>query len=212
VIVCPLGIDTEMFRVLKKYKIPPRLQSLDIAPGDKVVFFAGRLIEMKGIRYLLEAEKIYNKKKDIRTIVAGGGQLKDMVMETAKNNNAVNYLGFVENDKMPDYYNFIGKHNAVLCVPSSSEGMSLVYLEAMNCGLPVVACCKTDMGELDFMKKNALFAKFGVPADIAEKINYVLNHTPRSRDEISRTVRKYNITNFFNSICKAYDVALERYK
>lgn len=208
VIVCPLGIDTNLFKIRKNFPIPQQLADLHLPQNAKMVFFAGRLIEMKGIRYLLEAEKIYNKHQDVYTVIVGGGKLEDLVKKASMSNPFIHYLGFVDQKEMPFYHNFMAQFQTVFCVPSSSEGMSLVYLEAMNSGMCVVACCKKDMGELDFMQSpNAVFAKFANPKSIAECI-ISLHEKKIVKQDVSRLVKKYNVDNFFNRVLYTYDIVL----
>ena len=203
--VCPLGIDTELFDVKKDFSIPLDIQTLKIPTDASIVMYAGRLIEMKGISSLLRAELIYNRSKNIHTIILGGGKLEKFIRGICRRRSHVHYLGFKEQQDMPLYYNFTGSRNGVFCVPSSSEGMSLVNLEAMACGIRVVACCKEDMGNLDFMQSpNAVFAEFGNESDIADKITKMLHTMAPSRKEIRAKVEKYNPTNMFNYVYNIY--------
>lgn len=108
----------------------------------KIVLYAGRLTENKGIDVLLNATKIYEN-KDILTIIAGGGgllgDLKTQV-ERLKLKNVV-FVGDQEQENLSKLYNIAD----VLAVPSRVEGFGLVAIEALACGTPVVATNKGGM-------------------------------------------------------------------
>lgn len=205
IIICPLGIDTDMFDI-RHYESYGELDDIFSAAESKIVMYAARLIEMKGIKNLLEAEKIYNKGGDVHTIVIGGGDLEEYIKSECKVRKNIHYLGFKEQTLMPMYLNFTAKNNGVFCVPSSSEGMSLVYLEAMACGTRVVASCKNDMSEMDFMQKPfAEFTEFGNIPELAFTIKGMLDRNTLNRKIIKKNMEKYNLSNFQNNMYSLYD-------
>lgn len=96
--------------------------------------FLGRLTEEKGILVLLEAAHLFLKTPKVRLVVAGDGPLREAVEEAARRHGSrLAYLGHRQ-DVRAVYH----AADAVL-IPSLSEGQSLTALEAMACGLPVVA-------------------------------------------------------------------------
>lgn len=207
--VCPLGIDTQLFDIKFKDEISHQLKDLKISDDKQIVLYAGRLIEMKGIRHLMNAEPLYNKSGKIHTILLGGGELEEHVKETCEKRAYMHYLGFKEQNEMPLYYNFAAAHNGVFSVPSSSEGLSLAYLEAMACGLRVVASCMEDMGDLDFMQEPfAVFAKFNDPEDLAEKIMLILKEKEIPREKIRSKIMNYNSKNMLDATFNIYSSIL----
>jgi glycosyltransferase involved in cell wall biosynthesis len=209
IVVVPLGIDTEVFDIRPSPALPEDLRQLRIGEDEKVVLFAGRLIEMKGIRHLLASEPLYNRHNDVHTIILGGGVLEGTVAQACRDRAMVHYLGFKEYASMPCYYNFAAEHNGVFSVPSASEGMSLAYLEAMACGLPVVACCQDDMGELDFMQEPyASFAEFGDAPDLAEKIVTYLERGRPQRTTIRARAARYNVGVMVDGVFEVYKSVL----
>ncbi len=202
--VFPLGIDRNHYDI-RHCQYPQELQILADNRNAKFVMFAGRLIEMKGIKNLLEAEKIYNRSNDVSTILIGGGELEDYVKKIASQRQHVHFLGFKEQKEMPLYLNFIAEHNGVFTVPSSSEGMSLVYLEAMACGARVLASCKKDMAEMDFMQAPyAEFTEFGNMQELADTITVMLSEKPLSRVQIRSNMLKYNLADFRERVWRLY--------
>lgn len=108
----------------------------------KIVLYAGRLTENKGIDVLLNATKIYEN-EDVLTIIAGGGGLLDDLkaqVERLKLKNVV-FVGDQAQENLSKLYNIAD----VLAVPSRVEGFGLVAIEALACGTPVVATNKGGM-------------------------------------------------------------------
>src|SRR6185295_4667659 len=83
--------------------------------------------------------------------------------------DAVRFLGFCQREGLRDYYNSLD----VFVIPSHQEGLGIVGLEAMACGLPVVAtrCGGTE----DYVKNGANGYLVGFFADeMADAIIRVL--------------------------------------
>lgn len=99
-----------------------------------IVLFVGRLVEVKGVRELLEA--IPKIRKPAKVVVIGDGPLGEEVKREAfKNQSKLLFLGRVNNSELPNYYNSAD----VLIVPSThEEGFGRVILEALACGTPVI--------------------------------------------------------------------------
>jgi glycosyltransferase involved in cell wall biosynthesis len=96
------------------------------APG---VGFIGRLTGEKGIDTLLGAMRRVREAVPARLVVAGDGPFRGSVEGAGD----LEYLGAVE-DVVSVYRSL-----TLVAIPSRSEGLSMTALEAMACGLPVVA-------------------------------------------------------------------------
>jgi len=126
------GIDTELFR--------RRLVDRDERP---TVIFVGKLERNKGVSLLLAAAiRLRQTLPNLRLRIVGRGdaELADELQETAASAGAsdlIELCGFVERENLPLYLS-----NAdIFVAPSQYEGgPGFVYLEAMSCGLPVIAC------------------------------------------------------------------------
>jgi glycosyltransferase involved in cell wall biosynthesis len=104
-----------------------------------VVLSTSRLIERKGIEYLIRGFAKFSKDRREKTklILAGSGDqegyLRGLVGQLGID-MLVEFRGPVEHDKMADIY----READVFVLPSLNEGMSNSLLEAMASGLPVI--------------------------------------------------------------------------
>lgn len=125
-------IDLDVFRPLNKTKIRQKLG----LPNKFTVLFVGRLIEMKGIKNLCEAAKENPK---INFIFIGHGPLEDYLLNMDKQHKNILFLGKIDNKEINQYYNLAD----IFCLPSQKrEGFGRVIMEAIACGIPVVASNK----------------------------------------------------------------------
>jgi glycosyltransferase involved in cell wall biosynthesis len=206
VVVIPLGIDASHFDI-RDLPVPEDFAELRIAEHAAVVLYAARLVPMKGILNLLEAARTYGSDGNTHTVVVGGGVLADRVREECQRIGNVHFLGFKSQDELPAYYNAVARHNSVFCVPSRSEGLSVAYLEAMACGMRVVASCYEDMGEMDIMAPPwTSFVPFGQVSALANEVRRVLSSTSTDhRHEIRVRALPYGKDRFVERMSELYE-------
>ncbi len=130
------GIDCKFFH--KGNKSYARAQ-LGLPQKDvRIIGCAGRLTEVKGHTYLIEAMKFLQD--DCILVLAGDGEEREVLEALIKSNNLehrIILLGNIEN--MVYFYQSLD----VFCMSSLNEGLPLSPLEAQACGVPVVL---TDVG------------------------------------------------------------------
>jgi glycosyltransferase involved in cell wall biosynthesis len=107
-------------------------------PGKRVLF-VGRLHPVKGIRYLLGAMSIVHRDMPgAKLILVGDGEERELLESLTDSlglRECVEFAGRVPHERVQDYMN----QAEVFVLPSLSEGFPVTILEAMACGLPVVA-------------------------------------------------------------------------
>ena len=133
-IVVKNGYDVELF---KYDRISPRKRTKKIK-----LISVGGLNYIKGHDILLEAMKILGP--DYFLTIIGDGELIDEYKRYTKENNLIDrisFLGSVEHTKVAAFLN----DSDIFCMPSRSESFGISALEAMACGLPVIA---TKVGEM----------------------------------------------------------------
>jgi len=126
--IIPNGIDTNEFS-------PSTNKNNDTFN----VLCVSRLIERKGIHFLLDAwKKLIEKNQNSKLFIVGEGDMKTVLLEKSEKlgiTNSVNFTGRLVHEKTIDMY----KKADVFVLPSMNEGMSNTILEAMACGLPIVS-------------------------------------------------------------------------
>ncbi|NOZ20764.1 MAG: glycosyltransferase [Planctomycetes bacterium] len=128
------GIDIGRFKPRER----GRKGRLRVKGRRRVVGFAGRLVPEKGIACLLEAMDLVSRAlPDVLLLVAGDGELRSELKARYHDSPHVGFLGHL--DDMTDFYPVLD----VLVLPSLWEGLPNAVVEAMACGVPVVA---TDVG------------------------------------------------------------------
>jgi glycosyltransferase involved in cell wall biosynthesis len=130
------GIDTN------KYKADNNgndlLNKFNLDKNRLTIGFIGRLVEVKGLDYLLDAaaEIIKKKKKEVQFLIVGDGPLKGMLQNKTNDLGISKYIiftGFRQN--IHEILNIID----ILVISSLSEALPTIILEAMASGKPVVA-------------------------------------------------------------------------
>jgi glycosyltransferase involved in cell wall biosynthesis len=137
------GVDVARFRIIKGKREEMR-KKIGIPQDAVVVLTVRRLVYKNGVDTLLDSANIAVKKnpKIIFVAVGKGPDLESVKLQAAQLGIAANFrlAGFVSDADLPFYYNLAD----LFVLPSKSgEGLPLVAMEAMACGLPVVA---TDVG------------------------------------------------------------------
>jgi glycosyltransferase involved in cell wall biosynthesis len=148
------GVDLVRFRPIKNKREEMR-RKLGIPQDATVVLTVRRLVYKNGVDNLLDCANIVTKKnpKIVFLAVGRGPDLDSVRAQVAQLGLEANFrlAGFVSDDDLPFYYNLAD----LFVLPSKSgEGLPLVALEAMACGLPVVA---TDVGGI----KEILLTDYG---------------------------------------------------
>ena len=137
------GVDLDRFKPLSGAKEKMR-RKLGISESACIVLTVRRLVYKNGIDTLLESAEIAarNNPKLVFVIIGKGPdfeEVKERIVQLGMQRK-IRLKGFVSDKDLPFYYNVAD----LFALPSKSgEGLPLVALEAMACGLPVVA---TDVG------------------------------------------------------------------
>ncbi len=137
------GVDVDRFKPMPYLKEKIR-KKLGIPQNAKVVLSVRRLVYKNGIDTLMEsAGSAIKSNSQLYFLVVGAGPDSDAVKSRIDQlgiSSRCRLAGFVSDSDLPLYYNAAD----LFVLPSKSgEGLPLVALEAMSCGLPVIA---TDVG------------------------------------------------------------------
>lgn len=135
IITIPNGIDGKKFNISIDKKA--KRNELGIKNHGPIIGLGVRLTEQKGITYLIQAmTKIVKKIPDITLIIAGEGPLEESLKnETLKLGVNKNVFFVGPRLDMPELLKIFDLY----VLPSLSEGLPMVLLEAMALGCPIIA-------------------------------------------------------------------------
>lgn len=135
--IIPNAIDVELFEKLDK-----NIDTLET--GIFTFLFVGQLIKRKGVDWLIKAIRIVKEtNNNIKLIIVGDGQHEDYFKKLVKDLNLNRYVEFKGRIDDKNKLVHIYKSSDALVLPSLSEGLPTVILEAIYFGLPVIS---TDNG------------------------------------------------------------------
>ncbi len=158
--------------------------------GRKIVSFAGKLANFKGVDVLLDAVKLYEDEEPATvTLIVGDGDEREKLHKQAEDLGlkTVKFFGNVPQQELRSIYNIAD----VNLVPSRREPFGLVAIEAMACGAPVIA---TNQGGLpDFVNESVGgLVEPEDPEDLARKILEVLKRTqPEENKDWRKKISSY---------------------
>ncbi len=186
--VIPCGVDIDTFRPLN---VRAARKSLGLDPNVPVLLFIGRIEPLKGIDVLVRASAQLDGKFQLLVV---GGDEKDAhrIHELHTLAEDVGVLGkvvfadAVPHEELPRYYNAA----SICVVPSYYESFGLVALEAMACGVPVIASRVGGLKETVRDGQTGYLVPWRCPEPFAERLDLLLTNEPlrRSLGEEAREV------------------------
>ncbi len=148
--------------------------------NDKYLITTSRLVKKNAVDDVIKSLQFLPE--NIKFLVLGAGPDKDELVKLTRDlkvADRVKFLGLVDHKIMPKYL----KASDIFIRPSLSEGFGNSFIEAMTCGLPVIAT--QEGGIADFLfdrKKNPEKISTGWavkkrdPQGIAEAVKDILNN------------------------------------
>ena len=148
------GVDTEVFNpnnngeyLRNKFKIPEK----------NIVLYTGRMSREKNVDVLIRAIPYVLKEIDVHFLFCGsGGEYKQTMKRLAEKlgvDNNTTFVDFLDWKDYPNLYSIVD----VFVMPAESELQSIVTLEAIASGLPVVVVNKGAVPELVSLNNGFLF-------------------------------------------------------
>ena len=130
------GIDRDLFHVGPRDEARRRLGLDD---GGPIALFIGNLAPVKGLDILVDAcARLVREGVRFRCFLIGQGPLRPALQREVSRlglGETVTLLGPRPHDQLPDWF----RAATVFVLPSRSEGVPIVLLEALACGTPFVA-------------------------------------------------------------------------
>ena len=166
---------------------------------NKQIISIGRFTAQKGFDYLIDAfAKFSNNFPDWKLKIVSDGELRDELTEQINSNNLnnkVELVGFLQD------VTSVLQEASIFVMSSRYEGMPMVLLEAMSCGVPVVSF-DCPYGPKSIIKENCgILVEPANVSELAAKIG-VLASDEQKRifmgDNARKEVEKYKIENIIN--------------
>ena len=206
IIAISSGIDLEKFnpygdtqKIKEKYKIPDK----------PILLYAGRVDPEKHIEEILQAVAIASKKIDFSFVVVGKGISKKSLERLADElgiNEKVIFTGFVPDEDLPYFY----KLSRCFIIASIAELLSLVTLQAMASGLPIIA---VKAGALVELVKNKLNGYLYNEGDLPALVQYIENIMTNDNlyQEMSKKSLEYVQEHDINKTLKSFEKIYQKF-
>jgi D-inositol-3-phosphate glycosyltransferase len=187
--IVPCGVNMELFRPFEKNLAKAKLG----LNNQKVVLFVGRLDPLKGVERLIEAMPEINAKL---IIIGGDGSSRKELEKLEKISSSlgvkerIDFKGTVKQEELPYFYSAAD----VCAVPSYHESFSLVALEALSCGTPIVASDVGDLNSIVNVGKTGFVLENNNSVFLADALNRVLKWPERNMDsalQIRASINNY---------------------
>lgn len=193
--IVPNGVDAARFRPDEAARRALRAR-LGI-PSDAVVLLtAGRLERAKGHHLALRvAAALAEQEFAPRVLVAGSGPDEAWLREQAVSlglSDRVHYLGHVPHEDMPAVYNAA---DVALMLSTHTEAFAYAVIEAMACGLPIVASRVGGIPSAITDEQNGFLVPVGDVRAAAERALALLRDSER-RAAVGRAARETVLARF----------------
>jgi glycosyltransferase involved in cell wall biosynthesis len=173
----PLSIIKEIPNGVDPREFSPREDPL--SSQGRLITYVGRFDPLKGLDDLLKAFKMVNEKHpETRLVLVGDGEEKDNLIRLAHQLDIYPQVRF---EGMKEGVENSLRESEVFAFPSLTEGLSNVLLEAMACGLPVVATRVGGNVELVEDGLNGFLINPRDPDGLAEAIMSLLEDKERAK-------------------------------
>lgn len=200
------GVDLDRFF---SYSSPSAIQIKYHLPLNDIVLYAGRIDKDKNIQTLIEAIPEVIKKRDAHFVFVGSGDELPKYKKLVSKLNIdryVTFLGWIDHKSMdfPELYQVA----TIFAIPSAIETQSIVTLEAMASGLPIVAANAGALPELVKNDKNGYLFNPKDSNEMADKIIKILENK-QLREKMSKNslemVTTHTVETSFKKIISLYE-------
>lgn len=134
------GIDKQTFYVLNDNEKSKAYRNLGLSPNKKYIGYCGRITQNKGIDTLLEAFSKIKNNLDIELIIVGAGEYittMKAVSDSLGISNKIHLYSMMTQNQLREVYNILELF--IFPTERKGESLGLVAIEAMACGVPVIA-------------------------------------------------------------------------
>ncbi|MBT7297012.1 glycosyltransferase family 4 protein [Candidatus Woesearchaeota archaeon] len=198
--------------ILKKYdnsdkiKVIPngiKIDEITKTKKQKKIIYAGRLLERKGVQYIIEAIKDLDLKGYKFEIIGDGPYMKELEQK-AKGIENILFKGWISQEKLKKIY----EESEIFIIPSTQESFGMVIVEAMEKNMAVI-CGKGSACE-EVIGKTGIAVDPTSSDEIKKALKFYINN-PKEKEKSMKFGRQ-RVTTLFNikTITKRYIEAYSR--
>lgn len=185
-----VGVDTEQFTPVDPAVKHHLREAYDYRQDDFLMFYAAEFNKNKNQQLLIKAlALVKNEVPNARLLLAGNGALLESCRKLASQlgvDQMVDFLGYRDDVEK------LLKQCDLAVASSFREGLPVNIMEAMACGLPVVA--SENRGHIELIREgeNGWIVNNHFAHEMAERITYLARHIDRknSAGMTGRTIMK----------------------
>ncbi len=147
-----------------------------LAERDNLIGYIGRLSQEKGVLNFVQAiPKVLEASENTRFVMIGQGPLRSEVNKLLKQHHLadkVNLSDWIPHDEIPKHINQL----RLLVLPSHTEGLPNIILEAIACGTPILVTSVGSIPDLIKDEETGFILEDNTPESIARGILRALRH------------------------------------
>jgi glycosyltransferase involved in cell wall biosynthesis len=202
----PNGVDTGLFTPERRSET----WRSRFGKGNKsIVLFVSRLVWEKDLRVLAEAyQRLKEKRNDFEMVIVGDGHARAQFEQMMP---GAHFLGYQTGVTLAESF----ASADIFAFPSTTETFGLVTLEAMASGLTPVAAKMGGAIEIIEEGSSGLFAKPLDGADMAQKVEWLLDHPQYLRtmkEQAHRRAQQYRWESILKQLFDNYEDVLQEIK
>ncbi|HPX96398.1 MAG TPA: glycosyltransferase family 4 protein [Brevefilum fermentans] len=170
--LCYKSVDLHRYR-----KIALQNLSKTVSASNPQILFVGGNMQRKGIMDLIKAiTLVRNSFPGLKVIIAGKDKFipnYKKICESLGIASFFKFLGWVSQEDLLSLY----KTSTMFIMPSLTEALGVVFLEAMAAGIPVIGTNIGGIPEIIDHESNGLLVPINSPIDLAKAISKMITDT-----------------------------------
>jgi glycosyltransferase involved in cell wall biosynthesis len=191
------GLDLERLRPSTRDERTALRRQLDLPPVAFVMLTASRLARWKRVdRAIAALPRVLRAVPDACLVIVGDGEERAHLEQQASDlrvSGSVRFVGAVTHESVPDYM----RAADLLLAVADLSNVGNPLLEAMTCGLPVVAVDAGDTGELVRNGETGMLLPSASPVAIADAVIAVARQD-ELREQLGANARRHAENHFWS--------------
>ena len=203
-------LQEKTFTVREGFRITGSIKEKDSFSAKIKLLTVTRLIERKGIRFLIQAMKnVTENNPHVKLVIVGEGPDHSTFDELARQlelQENIVFAGRVSDQELIEQYTT----SDIFILPSTEEALGVVLLEAMYHGLPVVASNVGGIPEIVTNQVTGILTAPGNPKELSQAIKFLME-SPEKRRYFSEQGKRHVQENFtWEKIAAAFELIIQK--